>query len=239
MLKILGAALTALCVLFVAIPAYAVELILGPAATPWEECRQAIYDDEEITNKAWSPQEGSEEGRMFRDDLLALCDLLNPLNESWSSLHQVIVNGERTGDRDGYLARLGVTMETLEAHIQKVRIFSARQAYARLYGTMHWQQPSGLLPEYLYNLYGKYGDLLDPSKPYDRRYGEVFDKAAPESFIEIDKLFGLDASVTIGKDLKCAGFEPYLGWSGYEISIICRINEWPPPVYPLVGRDGY
>jgi hypothetical protein len=235
MLMILKAALTALCALFVAIPAYAVELILGPAATPWEECRQAIYDDDELARKAYF----SEEDYIFREDLLALCDLNDPLNENWWRLQVVIMNAERTDDADTYLGKLGVTTETLESRIEEIRIFSARQEYARFYMWMHWQLRSKSFPSELSDLYLAYGALLDPSFHKGReRYSRVYDRNLDNwAYLRADMLLGFSPGANIGWGLSCAGWEGYIGYSTYNIIPLCRINEWPPPVYPLAERE--
>lgn len=228
MLKFFGTVLTALCVMFAAFPVYAAT---PNYHAPWEECYEQVFDDRDLAKAAVL---GSQEAFNRQQDMLVLCAMYDPDQENWAAFQGMIESAKRTGDRDAYLTSLGVSVKELEPVIEQMRIFHARQAYARLYETMHWQQPVSQLPENLYELYSAYGALLDPSDPYRRRYGEVFDKATPESLVRVDKLLGFDAAVKVGDDLQCSGYEPYLGYSGYELIIICKINEWPPPVYPLV-----
>jgi len=224
--------LTVIVVLMFTVPAYAVTLTTTPS--PEEECRQAIFDDEKIMQELSSPQEDIGEVMMFAHHLLVLCDLSDPLDESWWRLQSVIVDAESTGDAETYLAKLGVSKEVLDSRVEKMRIFRARQAYARFYMRMHWQLLPQNFPAELADLYHAYGALLDESKdPHRGKYSDLFESATEDSLANADKLLGFD-NASIGLGLKCAGWEGYIGFGMADIIPICSINSWPSPVYPLV-----
>ncbi|MES2006476.1 MAG: hypothetical protein V4436_00030 [Patescibacteria group bacterium] len=224
--------------MFVAVPAYAATLFPD---TPSEKCVDEIYADEELSKEAFS---GSKEVLDRRQDMLTLCRMHDPYNEDWQGLQWVMdTAAERTGGPDAYLASLGVSAEQLESAIEQIRVFRARQAYARFYQLMRWERhPTSSSPTELSDLYLAYGALLDPSTAASRpmyrdAYHAQFEQVAPDSFMEFDKILGFDTDVKIGKNLQCVGWEGFIGFSIFDLIMTCGLNEWPPPVYPLVSQE--
>ncbi len=207
---------------------------------PIGECQEAVLSDEGLMAAA---VRGSQNAFDLQQNMLRLCGMYDPSDEAWWSLQDVVKYADTTGDRDNYLSLLGVSMQELEPNMVRMRVFNARQSYARFYQAMqrglHQMQQVPNLAEDLGNLYTAYGGLLDPlpSPGYDRFSG-AYDSARFNSkswpFLRADSLLGFGADARIGEHLACVGREGFIGQSAYDLIEACRLDQWPKPVFELV-----